>query len=96
MSIIDINLVEVGSINTQLPYCLMRLSSIRRELEIMKWKLDEELMCNGNMKERYSYILRQISDTEEKINDIHNFISSATRQYEEIERRMNEEVSEFL
>lgn len=96
MAYIDINLMEVSSVNAQLPRYLIKLTNVKRELEILKWKLSEELMQCGNMRERYVYIQRQISEVEEKLNEVHDFISSAVRQYEEVERIMQNRQADFL
>ena len=93
MAIIDINLDEVNSANARF---ITILNSTKRELEILRWKLDEELMNCGNMKERYKFILRQISEVEEKMNNVHNFITSALRQYEEMERISKGQAEDFL
>ena len=96
MAIIDINLDEVNSANAQFPRYITILNSTKRELEILRWKLDEELMNCGNMKERYKFILRQISEVEEKMNNVHNFITSALRQYKEMERISKGQAEDFL
>lgn len=96
MAVIDINIGEVSNINAQLPRHTVTLSSVRRELEILRWRLDEELMNHNYMKERYGNILREISKVEEKINDVHNFISSAIMQYEELERLSKNQIDVFL
>lgn len=96
MAVIDINIGEVSNINAQLPRHTVTLSGVRRELEILRWRLDEELMNHNYMKERYGNILREISKVEEKINDVHNFISSAIMQYEELERLSKNQIDVFL
>lgn len=96
MAVIDINIGEVSNVNTQLPRHMVTLSGVRRELEILRWRLDQEIMNQNYMKERYGNILREISKVEEKINDVHNFISSAIMQYEELERLSKNQVDVFL
>lgn len=96
MAKININLGEVNSSNAQFPRYIMRLHGIKRELEILRWTLDEELMKSTNMKERYGHILKQISEVEEKMNSVHAFITSALKQYEEMERISKGQADDFL
>lgn len=96
MANIDINLKEVNSTNAQFPRYIISLSGTKRELEILRWKLDEEIMNNNSMNERYKLILRQIVEVEEKMNKVQNFITSALRQYEEMERITKGQADDFL
>lgn len=96
MANIDINLQQVNNVNALFPRYIMSLCSAKRELEILRWKLDEEIMNKNIMKERYNLILRRITEVEEKMNKVQNFITSALRQYEEMERITKGQAEDFL
>lgn len=86
MANININLEEVININARLPRCLIILTEVKRELELLKWKLDSEVMLVNNMSEKYTCILKQINQVEEQIVMIHKCVSSAIVQYKYQER----------
>lgn len=95
MANININLGEVVDINIGFSRYSTTLSGAKRELEILKWKLDREIMQENNMSARYESILRQINQIEDMMADIHNCISSAVVQYEELERVQSSRVNHF-
>lgn len=92
MSKISINLTNVNKANSQIPGYLIVLESVKRELDLLKWRLDKEIMQQRDMSERYNRILLEIRKVEEELNDIHNVISSALIQYEQVENTL---VNEF-
>lgn len=96
MAKIDINIDQVANINMRLPRYLTALEGIKRELEILKWQLDSDIMSKNNMSQKYRMILKQLSTAEDMISRTNSCISSVVYQYERQEKINESHVDRFL
>lgn len=82
MANIDIDFENVSSSNAKIPRYITTLTGIRRELEIIKWKLNRDAMDERDMQQRYDHIIKMLSLTEDKLEAINKSISRALMEYE--------------
>lgn len=80
------NFDKVSSLNAKIPRYLTTLTGIRRELEILKWKLSKDVMSKRDMQQRYNYILKRIALVEDKLENINKTISASLMEYENVEK----------
>lgn len=96
MAKIDINIDRVANINMRLPRYMTVLEGIKRELEILKWQLNSDIMNKNDMLQKYRMILNQLSEVEDKISNINSCITSAIYKYGRQEKINESHVDRFL
>lgn len=86
MAKIHINLEAVNDANAKLPRYVAAISGVRRELKMSVWKMDPEILACKDMDNRLSFILSELNKAQEQLQNIHDAVSSAVMEYDDMER----------
>ncbi len=95
MSEIRIDLKKVRKANYNLPAVVSNLSSQKRYVNMIRWRVPSEIQERREIQKRLDEILKRIEKEEERIQEIYKVTGSAVQQYVNLETTLTENASKF-
>ena len=95
MPTININIKKVRNANYNLPSMISNLSTQKKYISMLKWRLPSEMQDRRGIRERLDSILREMDKAERQLNDIYKVTGSAVTQYMDMETKLTVNASKF-
>lgn len=95
MAEIKFDIKKVRNANYEIPPMLSNLSVQKRNINMLKWRISEDIQNRRNIRQRLDAILREMEWAEQQIGDIYRVTGSAVAQYSNLEAKLTANAAEF-
>lgn len=95
MAEIKIDIKKVRNANYDLPSIISSLSSQKRNISMLKWRIMSEIQDRRNIGGRLDSAIREMDRIEQQLDDIYKVTGSAVTQYMNMETRLTANASKF-
>ncbi|MCM1026246.1 MAG: hypothetical protein NC432_07405 [Roseburia sp.] len=95
MAEIKIDIKRIRNANYDIPPMISGLAAQRRYLNMLKWKIPEEIQGRRNIRERLDTVLRELEKAERQLDDVYRITGSAMAQYRDTEKKITANASRF-
>ena len=95
MAEIKIDIKKVRNANYDLPSIISNLSAQKRNISMLKWRIQSEIQDRRNIGGRLDSAIREMDRIEQQLDDIYKVTGSAVTQYMNMETRLTANASKF-
>lgn len=95
MAVINIDIKKVRNANYDLPSMISNLSTQKKYISMLKWRIPSEIQDRRNIRERLDAALQEIDRAEQRLDDIYKVTGSAVTQYMNMEANLTANASKF-
>ena len=95
MARIDINLDVIKNSNVSVPRVVSGISGVKRDMGLLRWRIDAEVMNRRGVKEKMENIISELSKAEQSVNDIYIVTEGVINQYAESEQILSVYAQKF-
>jgi hypothetical protein len=95
MARIDINLDVIKNSNVSVPRVVSGISGVKRDMGLLRWRIDAEVMNRRGVKEKMENIISELSKAEQSVNDIYIVTEGVINQYAESEQILSAYAQKF-
>jgi hypothetical protein len=95
MARIDIQLDTIKNSNMAIPRVVSGISGVKRDMGLLKWRIDSELMNRRGVREKMENIISELGKAEQSVNDIYIVTEGVINQYAETEQVLSAYAQKF-
>lgn len=95
MAAVNFDIKKVRNANYELPTMLSNLSVQARNINMLKWRISDDIQDRRNIRQRLDVILREMERAEQQLGDVYRVAGSAVTQYANTETRLTENATKF-
>ncbi len=97
MADIKIDIKRVRNANYAVPAMISSLDRSERAINLMKWRIPEEIQERRDIKNRLALIVRKMKQAESKLGEFYKFTEDSINRYLETDRGLNNQAnSDFI
>lgn len=95
MAAIKFDIKKVRNANYELPPMLSNLFVQKKNINMLKWRISDEIQDRRNIRQRLEAILREMERAEQQLNDVYRVAGSAVTQYSNMETKLTANAAKF-
>lgn len=95
MAAIKFDIKKVRNANYEIPTMLSNLSVQKRNINMLKWRIADDIQDRRNIRQRLDGILREMERAERQMGDVYGVVGSAVAQYSDVEKKLTENAAKF-
>ncbi len=89
MSYIQIDLSKVKNANNLIPRIGSSIAGIRRNVGLLRWRVDPEVLNRRNVREKLNHIVSELEKVEQNVEKIYTVTEDIIAQYNDSEQKLS-------
>ena len=95
MARLEINIDLIKNSNVSVPRVVSGISGVKRDMGLLRWRIDAEVMNRRGVKEKMENIISELTKAEQSVNDIYVVTEGVINQYAESEQILSAYAQKF-